>query len=637
MVDFLRECYQSTWHLFRDRPDVVTAGYYYFADDAPTYPGVHNVGSRVWHDDNYEHVQALGEDLTQRHLHLEGDYDGEDVQPRFVGVPADIEAGAFYKDRATVCELFNGYPLQCYVPERKHADSALTANERDFIRGTSYLRCPTQRLWAHVLDLMYANRAALIDSTLSEFFEQPVTIVFHAGTDTLSTVVTVKGQDWACVALDGTRNFQQLALQAVESISGPTNLGILSTVPLWYTNATRALDFLEADGVTDGRALFFVGHSYGAASALVCAARARHADPARLIKYLTFGCPKIGDQSFVDLVARCLGMSLRNDNDPVCALPADPGSLVPVIDVLGDVGLSVWEAWQPPPANVTQQEDGTLDRNKPYFLAFATLLAIAQRALAGDPIETFVGHGIAEYIRRTDQRCPRESFPVCEELPVLFQAPGFTESPVSLLSKLPLPGDDEMRDANFWKHVNNGGLKAWHPGGTPTTTFYSSPSTVDADKDLFMPFFPSRGGHLDKIGVYLAVSGTPTSKCRIALYISKSETDLAPGALVWQSAELDLEGTAGQMVSEDVDITLDNTKLYWLALNVTTPDFTLALGAYTLDNGNPIFGIDPDTFFAQPSIVRSRFYDVFPDPYDDLIQTDVTTASVGYVLVRYDA
>lgn len=49
MVEYVRSCYRSLWRLFQNRPDVLTAGRYYFAPEGtPHYEGIHHYGSADW-------------------------------------------------------------------------------------------------------------------------------------------------------------------------------------------------------------------------------------------------------------------------------------------------------------------------------------------------------------------------------------------------------------------------------------------------------------------------------------------------------------------------------------------------------------------------------------------------------------
>jgi hypothetical protein len=61
-VEWLRSCYRSTWRLFRNAPDVLTPGRYYFSPEGtPHYPGLHHFGSRNWTSDERDPEPALGE------------------------------------------------------------------------------------------------------------------------------------------------------------------------------------------------------------------------------------------------------------------------------------------------------------------------------------------------------------------------------------------------------------------------------------------------------------------------------------------------------------------------------------------------------------------------------------------------
>lgn len=90
MVDWARACYRGTWRLFAGRPDILTRGYYYFADEGvtPYYPGEHNFTNADWHYSRDEPYVApdLGEDRSLRR----GFYNGALLVPR----PPAVQLGS---------------------------------------------------------------------------------------------------------------------------------------------------------------------------------------------------------------------------------------------------------------------------------------------------------------------------------------------------------------------------------------------------------------------------------------------------------------------------------------------------------------------------------------------------------------
>jgi len=76
IVDYARSCRNGTWRLFRNRPDVLTRGRFYFVpEDTPHYPGFHHFGSANWTEDKYAPPDEplLGELYDAPRVYSKGD------------------------------------------------------------------------------------------------------------------------------------------------------------------------------------------------------------------------------------------------------------------------------------------------------------------------------------------------------------------------------------------------------------------------------------------------------------------------------------------------------------------------------------------------------------------------------------
>lgn len=415
VVDWLRECYTSRWFLFKDS-DAYTSGYYYFSPPGtPHYPGWHNLGSRVWLNNNNGLVQSLGEDLTFPHRHRTGVYAGEIPAPRFVGSKSCIADGEPIAEAADDETLFHGYPLECFVPLTP-AQPPPPPQPRDWERISTWDRCTVARFWLKILEFSYVNASAQITTTIEDFCEGPVTVTFIPPAGLHVAITVARGPNWTAVCLDGTRDFQQLAMQGLRARNGPTDFGIFATNPLWYECATYVHVQLFQLGITTLDPIFFTGHSYGAAVALICAARYRFGDLRREIRYLVFGCPKIGDRRLSMYVQLCAGISLRNHNDIVTAIPPDLETLFPVANVIPISLTFLYENWERPPLSLTQNEDGTLQPGGNFEIGFVPMLDMVRRVLLDQPFSRVAGHGVEEYLRRVLLRCDDVEWPIDEQV-----------------------------------------------------------------------------------------------------------------------------------------------------------------------------------------------------------------------------
>jgi hypothetical protein len=115
-VDWVRSCYRSEWRL----PGIegTVAGYYYFADDSPLYPGWSYLGSRIWHDGDGTPEPPYGE-LPNRAKWRNGSWAPQRPLAKIVGTPEMI-AGETPIDPLTRAGVF-GLPLLCWASAPVHA------------------------------------------------------------------------------------------------------------------------------------------------------------------------------------------------------------------------------------------------------------------------------------------------------------------------------------------------------------------------------------------------------------------------------------------------------------------------------------------------------------------------------------
>jgi hypothetical protein len=320
-----------------------------------------------------------------------------------VGTEACIANGELVADQLPVADRDDGFPKACFVPD--------VPLDPDWNHIASIWRCPIQKFYAQLLELLYDEMAGPALFAARQFFGPDATIRYHDGSATLPTMMTVLHPDYIVCIATGTQNYQQLALQAFYSIQGPQNFGAFSTNPQWYAAGQFLHTVLLADGATDARPILFAGHSYGAAAVLNLAARYRFANLVRRIRYITYGSPKPGDSRMIDLLRLCQGVDFTNAGDFVTVLPPSPILLNPVYAALLLPQLLFWTEWEFPPNLMLAHADGSTQINEPPTLDSITLMSYTLRALANLQLADIFTHHITVYIERIALRCPGGEMP----------------------------------------------------------------------------------------------------------------------------------------------------------------------------------------------------------------------------------
>ena len=113
-MDYIRECYRSQWRLYRDRPDVLTWGRWYWCPEgAAAIPGQHRMRSST-HDFDPWVDDSIGEVRQARPLTLPGvpnpRYTG---QGHHCGTVAHYQTGSLYAERGTPPTDVEGVPTCC--------------------------------------------------------------------------------------------------------------------------------------------------------------------------------------------------------------------------------------------------------------------------------------------------------------------------------------------------------------------------------------------------------------------------------------------------------------------------------------------------------------------------------------------
>jgi pimeloyl-ACP methyl ester carboxylesterase len=404
-VEWLRSAYSSKWHLFRDDLTITTAGRYYFSPEGtPFFPGWHNLGSRTWQDANWQRGQGLGEDVDEPEKWNDGDLPAVEPDRNYVGALACIADGELGANGIPADSMINGFPPACF--------RGLGPPATPFDEASDYDSCSVQMAYARIIEWMYDFNELAILNFLAGFLGPTFTVRVHPPTTLLPSVVTAVSTAYTLAWVDGTANFQQFAFQAAYGGVVPQNFGAYGTSTFWYDAGTYIHNTLVADGAISARPIFLCGHSYGGAAALNVVARYRVGNPSRIIRYLTFGCPRPGDVRMRDLIALTDGKSLCNYTDIVAAIPPAYDLVFSVYAALGFLFLLTWPTWKPAPQQYMMDFDGALIPGGVPTLDFTTIYDLALLVAASLPYPTIEAHQITTYRSQIFRRCSSAEWPL---------------------------------------------------------------------------------------------------------------------------------------------------------------------------------------------------------------------------------
>lgn len=403
-VEWLRSCYAADFRLFRNRPDLIKRGEYYFAADAtPFYSHTHNLGSEIWRDRNHPQEVRLGE-IAGTRAWRKGDAPAVAARENAIGKPDCIRYGESVENAISADDLVDGWPADCVLP----------ADEVDELwdKVSSYDSCVTQRIYASLIVMAYVNDEANIRQTIEDWLGASVVVTFTPHTGLNPALITLRLGDWMSGILDGTQNAQELALQAFIFPAGPVSFGPFSSHPFWFGAATYVINLLRAAGMNASERFMLAGHSYGSAVTYNVLARFRHWEPDRELKYLTFASPKIGDERMVRLIQSCDGIAIINDSDFVSILPPDRLTIAPFLSIFTQSLLLLYTEWWRPPNQWLLDIDGGFTANTVPLIDHYTLLSLLAEVFEGRVLDPSTSHRMPEYVGRLETRCPDVCWPI---------------------------------------------------------------------------------------------------------------------------------------------------------------------------------------------------------------------------------
>lgn len=392
--------------MWTDSTDTVPGRYYRVRHDAngvpsvPAFPGPTALTSQRWWDKNFVIEQPpIGEALTT--------YQGWDngappimrPLPQTVGDPGCIQDGELFEQGLAFDDpaRFRGWPKQCFVTS--------PLNDWGWVADV-YNAC-VQSWWAdRVIQLSDQNIGPLTGALLAKLPGSDVT--FWSDQYLFPRCMTVVHPQYCVVQIAETQNAAQALVQVILGADPPTDMGGMSSCALWYVQAQICLIRLSLLGAGETTPILCVGYSYGGAAAMVAAAIVRLAHPSRVIRYLTFGAPRPGDERLQELLGLpTRGVALANNDDAITAIPPGLESIIPLQAVMGDQ-LRNWVKWKPSRETWTMLPTGQVLEDVYPRLSTQELIDLITHVVTTQSFYGYPAHNIRVYKARIQFRCPDE-------------------------------------------------------------------------------------------------------------------------------------------------------------------------------------------------------------------------------------
>ena len=402
-VEWLRSCYYSQRLLYRERPDVICKGRYFFNDQAEHFPLEHNYGSLNWQKGEVLDQPPLGELLEQPRKYFNGMAPARVPPPKQLGGADCLRLGATLPLPMIDRTILDGFDSRCWPPAVADKSGEVCAFDSPALHAA----------FARVLELVYEEDFVTVKAALQAWFDFNTQIFGGVRAGLIPARSYNRLQDGSLLAIfSGTTTPQQFALQAFSGLLGPHNFGAYSTLFAWNNVASFLTGEMADKGFEADRPLTLVGHSYGAALAALLAARYKFWNPDRHVCLLTYGSPKVGDTRTVSYVDATRHLHIATAEDLITALPPDLRELLPFSALLPFGLAAAWASWRTYSSYLVVKDGGAAGFAAPPFLDSGILGPLLADVLGGVPLATITAHLIETYVERLHARQPVAAWPI---------------------------------------------------------------------------------------------------------------------------------------------------------------------------------------------------------------------------------
>jgi len=158
--------------------------------------------------------------------------------------------------------------------------------------------CHFQKFAAKLVESVYTLSRVAVESVLALRYPGTLAAYYPPASMPQPGVAIALIGTTTLVAISGTTNLLQWLGQVLSGLVAPFDNGHWSTYSFWNTAANYVLSKISLTAANPDGQIVFVGHSYGGATANICALICKQANKERRVSLLTFGSPKTGDERF---------------------------------------------------------------------------------------------------------------------------------------------------------------------------------------------------------------------------------------------------------------------------------------------------------------------------------------------------
>lgn len=409
VVEMVRSCFVSRWRLFKDRPDLTTAGRFFrVPDNTPALPLFHYYFSRDYVSDFYEEPVELGETGVRRKYDKGVPPPGWNP-PVVVGEPECIRTGETMLPPLASPEMPTHWDIETADRELVIGDVLPWFQEVCHPDPRSGLETLQQYLqqtiepasafagMIGVICKIYDKDPTARDSLKLRLGEWLSESQVDPNDTELPGSAIVIGKHATICCVSGTTNPGQWIIQ-IHGTPGPmivrTNY---RTFPFWEVCGSLIFDRLKRTGDDGKKPILIAGHSLGGAAAAICAAKLLVENQQRDVRLLTYGSPKQGDRLLRVWLSDTPQLHMVNPADPVPYTPLD----ITYQDVFGPIAVPArwfqWCEYVPLPPTMWVDPSRNLIPVNPNNIPRAAIARYAVNVLTGEDPNPGIPHYATTY------------------------------------------------------------------------------------------------------------------------------------------------------------------------------------------------------------------------------------------------